>query len=172
MSWAPAPNAQEFQGCIRCVHLRSGGTCAAYPERIPLAILSGEVDHMVVRPGQVGDTIFEPVDAAVWRSTGQRVPARAELPARALRVLRTVTMHYELWGTEAANLLAEFEDEGEALAFVRGLLEDGWSPDELSLGPPPDRDDPEGPASLVLTGAPLARRAGVATRSERDAMNA
>jgi hypothetical protein len=35
-------------------------SCAAYPDRIPLAIASGEVDHLVVRPGQVGDTVFAP----------------------------------------------------------------------------------------------------------------
>jgi len=52
-------------------------------------------------------------------------------------------MHYDLWGTESANLLAEFEDETEAFAFVRDLLADGWSPDELSLDPPPDVNDPE-----------------------------
>jgi hypothetical protein len=33
--------------------------CAAFPDRIPLAIFSGEVDHLVVRPGQIGDTVFE-----------------------------------------------------------------------------------------------------------------
>ncbi len=33
-------------------------SCPAYPERIPLLILDGQVDHLVVRPGQVGDTVF------------------------------------------------------------------------------------------------------------------
>ena len=37
-------------------------TCAAYPERIPISIASGEVDHLVVRPGQVGDIVFELTD--------------------------------------------------------------------------------------------------------------
>jgi len=68
-------------------------------------------------------------------------------------------MHYELWGVESANLLAEFETEEEGLAFVRSLLDEGWSGDELSLGPPPDVDDPKASASLVLTGAALAERA-------------
>lgn len=77
-------------------------------------------------------------------------------------------MHYELWGVEAANLLAEFDDEAEALAFVRSLLEEGWSADELSLGPPPDVDNPEASASLVMTGPALARRAGVAMRTDRN----
>jgi hypothetical protein len=35
-------------------------SCAAYPTRIPIIIASGDVDHLVVRPGQVGDTVFEP----------------------------------------------------------------------------------------------------------------
>jgi hypothetical protein len=43
----------------------------AFPDRIPLAIFAGEVDHLVVRPGQVGDTVFElaehPSDLALRR---------------------------------------------------------------------------------------------------------
>jgi hypothetical protein len=39
-------------------------------------IVGGEVDHMVPRPGQVGDTVFEPIDWAVYHSTRQRVPAK------------------------------------------------------------------------------------------------
>jgi hypothetical protein len=35
-------------------------TCVAFPHRIPIQIVSGEIDHLVVRPGQVGDTVFEP----------------------------------------------------------------------------------------------------------------
>jgi hypothetical protein len=37
----------------------------AYPTQIPIPIASGEVDHLVVRPGQVGDTVFEPRPAPV-----------------------------------------------------------------------------------------------------------
>lgn len=36
-------------------------SCIAFPDRIPIAIASGEVDHLVVRPGQVGDTVFTPL---------------------------------------------------------------------------------------------------------------
>jgi hypothetical protein len=68
-------------------------------------------------------------------------------------------MHYELWGTELANLLAEFDTEEEGLAFVRSLLDEGWSGDQLSLGPPPSRDGSEVP---VLTGAELVDRARAA----------
>jgi hypothetical protein len=32
----------------------------AFPHRIPVQIVSGEIDHLVVRPGQVGDTVFAP----------------------------------------------------------------------------------------------------------------
>ena len=36
-------------------------TLAAYPVRIPLPIVSGQVDHMVPRPGDHG-ILFEPID--------------------------------------------------------------------------------------------------------------
>jgi len=73
-SWKPSDRFDEWQGCLGCAHYRLGGrpACVAYPERIPLPILSGEVDHMVPRPGQVGDTVFEPMDLELWRRTGQR----------------------------------------------------------------------------------------------------
>lgn len=80
MSWDPAPNASEFQGGIGCGHYRAG-KCQAYPERIPLAIVSGEVDHMVKRPGQAGDTVFEPMDFDLWRRTRRRIPMRAPAAA-------------------------------------------------------------------------------------------
>ena len=37
-------------------------TCTAFPGRIPIEIASGELDHLVIRPGQVGETIFEVVE--------------------------------------------------------------------------------------------------------------
>jgi len=43
-------------------------------------------------------------------------------------------MRYELWGLQPANLIDTFESESEALAEVRGLLDEGWSADDLSLG--------------------------------------
>ena len=54
------PRDQRWGGCRRCIHFRRDGTCAAYPAQIPIPIASGEVDHLVVRPGQVGDTVFAP----------------------------------------------------------------------------------------------------------------
>jgi hypothetical protein len=79
MTWEPSERFGEWQGCRGCAHYRQA-RCVAYPERIPLVILSGEVDHMVPRPGQVGDTVFEPMDWEVFRATGQRVPAGSAAP--------------------------------------------------------------------------------------------
>jgi hypothetical protein len=71
-------------------------------------------------------------------------------------------MHYELWGHHPGHLIAVFNSEAEALAYVRKLLADGWSADDLSLGLEPD-DDPEA-ADLppVLQGAELLDRAHAA----------
>ena len=54
------PRSELWGGCRACVHFRKDTTCAAYPDGIPIVIASGDVDHLVVRPGQVGDTVFEP----------------------------------------------------------------------------------------------------------------
>ena len=54
------PEDEDWGGCRLCVHDRRDGTCVAFPEQIPIVIASGDVDHLVVRPGQVGDTVFEP----------------------------------------------------------------------------------------------------------------
>jgi len=57
----PSPDrTTRWRGCRACVHFRKDFTCAAFPYRIPIRIASGEIDHLVVRPGQVGDTVFEP----------------------------------------------------------------------------------------------------------------
>jgi hypothetical protein len=61
-------------------------------------------------------------------------------------------MRYELWGLHPANLIETFETETDALAEVRGLLEAGWSAEDLSLGSVDDR-------SVVAEGAALARLA-------------
>ncbi len=75
MNWEPSDRFDEWQGCIGCAHYRHG-RCAAYPKAIPLPIISGQVDHMVPRPGQVGDIVFEPMDTEIFFRTGERVPAR------------------------------------------------------------------------------------------------
>ena len=53
------PEDQSWGGCRACRHILPGERCAAYPAGIPTVILDGRVDHLAVRPGQVGDTVFE-----------------------------------------------------------------------------------------------------------------
>jgi hypothetical protein len=74
MNWERSDRFEEWQGCRVCAYYRRA-RCIAYPDGIPLVILSGEVDHMVPRPGQVGDTVFEPMDWDVFARTRRRVPA-------------------------------------------------------------------------------------------------
>jgi hypothetical protein len=62
------PRSELWGGCRACIHFRKDTTCAAYPDGIPIVIASGEVDHLVVRPGQVGDTVFAPRAAAMTES--------------------------------------------------------------------------------------------------------
>jgi hypothetical protein len=69
------PLTARWGSCRTCRHLRGDMSCAAYPDRIPLVIASGEVDHLVVRPGQVGDTVFEP--RPVSAAGDDRSPAAA-----------------------------------------------------------------------------------------------
>jgi hypothetical protein len=70
-------------------------------------------------------------------------------------------MHYELWDTKSANVMAILQSEAEGLAIVRRLLADGWNPDHLSLGLDFDEgaegDDDTLPP--VIYGAALAKRA-------------
>ena len=91
------PKGQSWGGCLACKHFRYDMTCAAYPERIPIRIASGEIDHLVVRPGQIGDTVFDlnpdPDDAfrrrAVERARTAGIGASpAETGATMQRVLR------------------------------------------------------------------------------------
>ena len=80
------PREQPWGGCRACKHLQPGARCAAFPDLIPLVIFSGEVDHLAVRPGQVGDTVFE----------------IAEQPSGlALRRIRNAAAHGEAWAVEA-----------------------------------------------------------------------
>jgi len=77
MNWEPSARFDEWGGCRACAHWRVG-RCVAFPKGIPLMIVGGEVDHMVPRPGQVGDTVFTPVDWDILLATGERMPARQE----------------------------------------------------------------------------------------------
>jgi hypothetical protein len=83
MNWEPSAKFDEWQGCLGCGHYRYS-RCAAYPNGIPIQIISGEVDHMVSRPGQVGAIVFEPMDVEVWRRTRQRVPVAKHAAGRQL----------------------------------------------------------------------------------------
>ncbi|MBA2450792.1 MAG: hypothetical protein H0V51_22495 [Chloroflexi bacterium] len=74
MNWERSPDYGDFWGCRLCLQWR-GNRRAAYPDRIPILIVSGEVDHLLPRPEQVGDVVFEPIDIDIWRETGRRVPA-------------------------------------------------------------------------------------------------
>jgi hypothetical protein len=82
--WEPSERYDEWQGCLGCArYLR--GRCDAYPDRIPVNSLSGEVDHMVPRPYQVDEIVFEPMDIEWWRDTGERRPAAATFGSRISR---------------------------------------------------------------------------------------
>jgi hypothetical protein len=83
VNWQPSDRADEFGGCRFCVHYQGGGRCTAFPKRIPLPIFAGDIDHMIVRPGQTGADIFDPMDFEVWQKTGLRQPATR--PAAAAR---------------------------------------------------------------------------------------
>src|SRR5581483_10862319 len=59
-SWERSiPRDEPWGGCRACRHLQPGMRCVAYPDGIPLIIAGGQVDHLVVRPGQVGETTFD-----------------------------------------------------------------------------------------------------------------
>lgn len=68
------PRTDLWGGCRACAHFRRDITCVAFPDGIPIVIASGDVDHLVVRPGQVDDTIFEPRPAPLV--TGAVSPLR------------------------------------------------------------------------------------------------
>jgi hypothetical protein len=40
--------------CLSCAHTNNDGTCKAFPEGIPLEIVSGEVNHMQPYEGDNG----------------------------------------------------------------------------------------------------------------------
>ncbi len=74
-NWEPSADIDNWPGCLGCVHYQRM-RCVAYPERIPFPIASGQVDHLVPRPGQVGDTVFQLMDFEWWQKTGERRPLK------------------------------------------------------------------------------------------------
>lgn len=45
--------------CFYCKHYKKEGGCNAFPERIPLIIISGELKHDRVLSGQKKDFVFD-----------------------------------------------------------------------------------------------------------------
>lgn len=88
MNWERSDGFEEWPGCFGCAHLRRGGRahCVAFPDGIPFAIASGEIDHLVPRPGQVGTTVFEPLDLQhLLKTKERRVLKPTAVPAAATR---------------------------------------------------------------------------------------
>jgi hypothetical protein len=74
VNWERSEGFENWPGCLGCAHLRRGGRshCTAYPDGIPFVIEAGEIDHLVARPGQIGSTVFEPLDLQHWLKTKER----------------------------------------------------------------------------------------------------
>lgn len=77
MSWdhvANRPLDPSFLGCHYCRHWRPRtGSCKAFPRRVPLAIVSGQTDHVSPRPdlGQDNEVVFELVPSLEqWEANG------------------------------------------------------------------------------------------------------
>ena len=70
-------------------------------------------------------------------------------------------MHYELWDTETANLVGEYDTEDDALDAVRRLTASGWPVEHLALGKEFDDDDIGDDELLgpTVSGVELAARA-------------
>jgi hypothetical protein len=50
----------EYKGCLHCKHVNiSDLSCKAFPEGIPLNIISGDFIHTKAYPGQVGEYLFD-----------------------------------------------------------------------------------------------------------------
>lgn len=54
--------------CQNCEHYWGDLACAAFTERIPDEILTGDNDHTHKHPDQVGDFVFTPLDQDALRS--------------------------------------------------------------------------------------------------------
>jgi hypothetical protein len=46
-------------GCPLCIHNHFDGTCAAFPQEIPLPFVSGEKAHTATIAGQENSIVFE-----------------------------------------------------------------------------------------------------------------
>lgn len=55
----------NFVSCLYCRQLKQEGIialCVAFPRGIPIAVVSGEVIHDKILEGQIGTTVFEPIE--------------------------------------------------------------------------------------------------------------
>lgn len=65
LSWERSiPPDEPWPGCRRCMFFQRDVSCIAFPQRIPIMIASGDIDHLVMRPGQIGTTVFTPQEDA------------------------------------------------------------------------------------------------------------
>jgi len=58
-------DADKLIGVIQCELCRNSnnnGTCKAFPEQIPMEILTGAYNHVNLFPGQENDILFDPID--------------------------------------------------------------------------------------------------------------
>jgi hypothetical protein len=56
----------EYLGCSACRHRDSKGlTCKAFPKRIPLQIISGEIHHTKRLRWQDNDIVYEPIEVKI-----------------------------------------------------------------------------------------------------------
>ena len=52
-------NNHKYRGCKYCQHFRFNGTCAAFPDKIPLDIVSGATKHTKPLPNQKNSIVYE-----------------------------------------------------------------------------------------------------------------
>lgn len=67
----------NYEGCLFCKHLdrsSNGMKCAAFPTKIPLPIVSGEVEHTQPMFGQTNKVVFKDVATNKNDSTGGKIP--------------------------------------------------------------------------------------------------
>jgi len=56
----------EYLGCSGCKHFAwKDSTCIAFPKRIPLPIISGEIYHTKRVRWQDNDIVYEPIETKV-----------------------------------------------------------------------------------------------------------
>lgn len=53
-------NSINYKGCKYCEHFRFDGTCTAFPQKIPLDIVSGATKHTKPLPNQGNSIVYKP----------------------------------------------------------------------------------------------------------------